>query len=123
VEVTGIGQRIKAERTRQGLDRTRLAEVAGVDANQLWKIEDGRVPNPRAATVAKIAAALGCPAAVLMGEEAPTPLTPLQKRALGLLENIPQRRIGEWFAFAGRLMGEDMEAAEDFLMGMTRAAS
>ena len=115
MEVAGIGQRIKAERTRLGLDRTRLAEAAGVDANQLWKIEDGRVPNPRAATVAKIAAALGCPAAVLMGEEATTPLTPAQKRWLGLLEVVPQRRLADLFAYAGRLAAEDMEVSQDFL--------
>lgn len=107
---------------RRGLSVPEAAEKAGMNRSYWYQVEKGmRVPG--ADRLGRFASALGCTVAELAGEDVPSPLTPLQKRALGLLENIPQRRIGEWFAFAGRLMSEDMETGEDFLAGMTQAAS
>ena len=108
-----IGSTIRARREAAGLSGRDLAEKANVDANYLWRVEVGR-SVPSATVLKKIADGLGCSMGDLLGEDPPTPLTPLQKRVLGMLEVVPQRRLPDWLAYAGRLAAEDQEAGEDF---------
>jgi transcriptional regulator with XRE-family HTH domain len=103
VDGTEVGRRIRAKRLALGVMQQDLAAKSGVDANQLWKIEDGRVANPRVTTLVKLAEALGCTVAELAGEEVATPLTPLQKWWLGLLDGLPDQAIPEAGAEIARL--------------------
>lgn len=114
---------VRTMRLRAGLSVPEAAERAGLSKSHWWYIESGQRRNIGPDALRKIAAALACTVAELLGEEAATPLTPLQKRALGFLEQVPPNRIGDWFAEAGRLAAGDQEAAEDFAVVMTRAAS
>lgn len=52
-----LGQRIV--RLRGAISQHRLAKMAGISQGRLRDIETGATPDPRGATVAKIAAALG----------------------------------------------------------------
>jgi transcriptional regulator with XRE-family HTH domain len=119
-----LADALRKKRTECGLSRNELARRAGVDNNYLWRIETGRSPRPSMQIIQRLADGLGCQTAELIGEQpAATPLTPAQKRWLGLLDMLPAARVPDAYAQVARLMAEDMEAAEDFPMGMTRAAS
>ena len=118
-----IGTRVRDLRAKTGMSVPEAAAKAGIARVSWWQIEAGERQNVGTDTLRKIAAALGCTVAELLGEDAPTPLTPLQKRALGFLEQVPPNRIGDWFAEAGRLAAGDQEAAEDFAVAMMSAAS
>ena len=117
-----IGERIRQIRLRTGMDIPEAAAKAGINASYWWRLEHGE-HDPGYQRLRKVAVALGCSLAELDGEEPTTPLTPLQKRVLGMLEVIPQGRLPDWLAYAGRLAAEDQEVAESFPFAMTQAAS
>ena len=54
-----VGQEIKRRREEQGLSLTDLARLSSVSKGYLWKIEANPTARPSAATLFKIASALG----------------------------------------------------------------
>jgi len=106
-----IGKRVKEKRIKAGLGQGELAAQAGINPAYLWRIETAR-SQPSAGVLVRIADALGCSVAELAGEEVATPLTPAQKRWLGLLDLLPPARIPEAYAQVARLAAE--EVGEDF---------
>lgn len=54
-----LGQRIEEELTRKRMTVLRLEEVSGVPRGTIYDIMDGDTREPKASTLAKIAAALG----------------------------------------------------------------
>src|SRR5579875_1569806 len=106
-----IGDRIKRARLRQGLSIPEAAARVGMHRSYWYQVERGK-PRPGAEQLKRFAEALGCSVAELAGEEVATPLTPAQKRWLGLLDLLPPARIPEAYAQVARLAAE--EAGEDF---------
>jgi transcriptional regulator with XRE-family HTH domain len=109
-----IGERIRVERARRGIEQGELARRAGIDPSHLYRIEHGKAKRPSHEVVASIASALGCTVAELAGEEPATPLTPAQKRWLGLLDLLPPARVPDAYAQVARFLA-DMEVSEDFI--------
>jgi transcriptional regulator with XRE-family HTH domain len=65
-------------RERQGLTLTALAETTGMDLSQLSRLEKGeRVAGIEAATVLRLAGALGVPAGWLLADEGQLPTVPV----------------------------------------------
>jgi transcriptional regulator with XRE-family HTH domain len=54
-----LGRFIRTERRKAGLTQTELARKAGIAPNHLSRLESGEKIDPRFATVASLAAALG----------------------------------------------------------------
>lgn len=71
------GDRVREQRKAHGWTQTELAERAHVGQGTLSRIERGESENSIASTVAKLAKALGCTQAYLMGET-DTPTSELQ---------------------------------------------
>jgi transcriptional regulator with XRE-family HTH domain len=57
--IADLGRSIRAERRRAGLTQAELARKAGIAPNHLSRLESGEKIDPRFATVASLAAALG----------------------------------------------------------------
>lgn len=105
-----IGERIRAARLRQGLSVPEAAARVEMNRSYWYQVEHGK-PQPGSQQLSRFAAALGCTVAELAGEDA-TPLTPAQKRWLGLLDLLPASRVPDAYAQVARLAAEDMEIAD-----------
>lgn len=65
-----LGKRVEYQRERADLTVTALAARAGMTPGAISRIEDGsRVPGIKAATVLRLANALGCPVGWLIADE------------------------------------------------------
>ena len=75
-ELLGLPTRLRYSRERQGLTLTALAERSGISLSQLSRLESGeRVVGIEAATVLRLAAALGEPVGWLLADEGhPSPV-------------------------------------------------
>ena len=73
-EVPAIGERVRAERTRQGLSARALARDVGVSASLISQIETDK-SQPSVSTLYAISTALGIPIGELFGD-APAPARP-----------------------------------------------
>jgi transcriptional regulator with XRE-family HTH domain len=62
---------LKRLRARAGLTQQELATRSGLSIAQVVALEQGKRDNPRLDTLRKLAAALGCTVAELVGEEPP----------------------------------------------------
>jgi transcriptional regulator with XRE-family HTH domain len=76
---------LKVQRNRKRLTQERLADIAGVDKQTIWRIEKGKLDNTRPGTIKKLARALDIEPAELT-REAPTvgmarESEPVQKRS------------------------------------------
>lgn len=114
-----IGERIRAARIRAGIDVPEAARRAGVDRSYWWRLENGERKDIGAEALRKVAAALDCPVAELLGEDIPAPLSEEDKITLGFARALPHRLLGKWWAEAGRIAAEEQEVAEDFAAAMT----
>ncbi|MCL6637851.1 MAG: helix-turn-helix domain-containing protein [Alicyclobacillus sp.] len=76
-----IGERIAAARRKAGWSQAQLAQRAGISASSIAMYETGR-RQPDARIVAKLAAALGVPAAELAGAPAAAATTPAPAQPL-----------------------------------------
>lgn len=83
-----VGARIRIRRKMLGVSQAELAEQIGVSFQQVQKYERG-TNRASASTLLRIAEALDCPAAALLGAE---PASPVEAELLGLLaeEGAPQ---------------------------------
>lgn len=81
-----VGQRIRAARLRKGWNQLELAAKSGVSRTTLYQMERGAIPTPRAATLHRLAQALGIPVGWLDAEE---PLEPSPAAS-----NIPSESDG-----------------------------
>ena len=68
-----LAKQIERRMMALDLNRKSLSKKAGLNETAVRDIIEGRSQNPRHDTVTKIAKALGCTAADLMGERAPPP--------------------------------------------------
>jgi ribosome-binding protein aMBF1 (putative translation factor) len=68
-EVRRVMAELKAERERQGLTITQLAERCGLDKGAISKLETGRQINPTLDTLSRIATGLGLTLSVLLRSE------------------------------------------------------
>jgi transcriptional regulator with XRE-family HTH domain len=66
-----VGQEIRRRREEQGLSLTDLARLAGVSKGYLSEIESNSAARPSAATLFKIASALGTSVGELLGKSGP----------------------------------------------------
>ena len=64
---TDVGRRIEEQRKRAGLTREAAAELAGLSPDYLTYLETSLTPSPSRGDLARLAAALGAPTAVLTG--------------------------------------------------------
>jgi len=55
-----LARNIKKYRRKSALSQDKLSKLAGITLHTITKIESGATPDPRVATVKKIADALGC---------------------------------------------------------------
>ena len=55
-----LAKNIKKYRNKSGMSQDKLSKLADVTLHAITKIESGATPDPRIATVKKIADALGC---------------------------------------------------------------
>ena len=55
-----LARRLRELRNNKGLTRQALANLAELSMSVVAAIEQGRIPDPRGSTLAKLAAALGC---------------------------------------------------------------
>lgn len=60
-----VGTRVRELRLKSGLNQPELAAAAGVSAQYLWRIEDGR-QNLSLRTMSRLAIALGVPMSALL---------------------------------------------------------
>lgn len=68
MRTTDLGKRVQDLRQARGLTLQGVAGPAGVSKVYLWHVEHGRIREPSAEKLARIAAALGTPVATLLGE-------------------------------------------------------
>ena len=61
-----LGRVIRAQRERMHLTQQELASQVGVSRSAISELEAGRIAQPRASVFARLARALGVPAAVLL---------------------------------------------------------
>lgn len=61
-----LGRLVRVNRERLHLTQGELAEQVGVSRSAISELEAGRIEQPRAAVFARLAKALGLPAAVLL---------------------------------------------------------
>src|SRR3989442_9178181 len=61
-----LGRTVRTTREKLDLTQAELAERVGVSRAAIAEIEAGRIRQPRAAVFARLSAALGIPAAVLL---------------------------------------------------------
>ncbi len=66
-----IGEQVRRRREEQGLSLTDLARLSGVSKGYLSQIENNSSARPSAATLFKIASALGAPVGELLGKGGP----------------------------------------------------
>jgi transcriptional regulator with XRE-family HTH domain len=64
-----IAQRVRDQRYAKGWGPDELASRAEISRTALYQIECGRTESPRAATLSRIARALGVPIEALLGQE------------------------------------------------------
>lgn len=64
-----IAERLRTYRALAGLSSYKLAQRAGISSQHLRHIETGRVRQPRAGLLYRIARALNCRMEDLLGEE------------------------------------------------------
>lgn len=105
-----VGRLLRERRQRAGLTQQEVAERAGMSLRALRDIEHGRVRRPRAASVRRLAAAVGVdedlraptarlwvgvlgPLLVRLGETEVTVSSPMQRRLLGLLATNAGRTV------------------------------
>ena len=55
-----LARNIKKYRRKSGMSQDKLSKLANITLHTITKIESGATPDPRVATVKKIADALGC---------------------------------------------------------------
>jgi len=86
--VANIGGKIRQLRKERGLTQVQVSQLSGVSQSAISDIESGRVTKlPNIDTVGKIASALGCTVAELLGEGAPAAapsdgLTPTERQLI-----------------------------------------
>jgi transcriptional regulator with XRE-family HTH domain len=61
------GDRLREVRKQQGLSAHDLAELSGVTARHIWRLEAGKRPNVAAATLGRLAVVLGVSLEYLLG--------------------------------------------------------
>lgn len=83
-----MGERIRAERERQGISLRALARDVGVSASMISQIENGK-SRPSVSTLYAITTALGLPMQDVFGGEVPPPTT-----LLGVLGTARGIRLG-----------------------------
>jgi transcriptional regulator with XRE-family HTH domain len=62
----GLGRLVREQRGKLHLTQSELAKRVGVSRSAISELEAGRIEQPRATVFARLAAALGIPAAVLL---------------------------------------------------------
>lgn len=86
--MSAVGENIKKKRLFQNLSQNKLAKNAGIAQATLSAIESN-TKSPAVDTVEKLAAALGCSVAELLGEAHENMyLTPIQKNLLSLFDQL-----------------------------------
>lgn len=65
-DVAALGRLVRTQRERLRLTQSELAEQVGVSRSAISELEAGRIAQPRATVFARLAKALGLPAAALL---------------------------------------------------------
>lgn len=73
LHLTDTGDRLSVLRRRRGWTLGQLADRAAMHPSTIWKIEQGKTPNPGTETLRRLSEALGEPVDTLTGSTAPPP--------------------------------------------------
>ncbi len=98
-----MGEKIKALRNAKGLSQEELGKMVGVQKAAIYKYETGLVTNLKRDMIGRLAWALDCTPAYLMGwEEKQAPVTrpsvPLDERIVAALQNNQKLyQFVDWF--------------------------
>lgn len=120
-ELRRMGARIRGLRLRNGWNMEHLAQLSDLSRTTIFHLERGRTPQPRPGTLFSIAQALGVQVDdLLLPEDPPARLGPLEAKAGDALEKLPPRlqaliegvRGGNPAIFAGWQVAEWQELAE-----------
>ncbi len=65
-DVAVLGRMVRSQRERLHLTQSQLADQVGVSRSAISELEAGRIAQPRATVFARLARALGLPAAALL---------------------------------------------------------
>ncbi|HEY3218029.1 MAG TPA: helix-turn-helix transcriptional regulator [Candidatus Limnocylindria bacterium] len=65
-DAASLGHLVRAQRAKLRLTQSELAHRVGVSRSAISELEAGRIEQPRASVFARLAAALGLPAAALL---------------------------------------------------------
>ena len=105
---TALGRLVREQRAKLHLTQSELASRVGVSRSAISELEAGRIEQPRATVFARLAAALGLPAAALLaaaGYPASEVLLELEADELAVLATSLARLAGnerDWLR--GRLI-------------------
>jgi transcriptional regulator with XRE-family HTH domain len=105
---TALGRLVREQRAKLHLTQSELASRVGVSRSAISELEAGRIEQPRASVFARLAAALGLPAAALLaaaGYPASEVLLELEADELAVLATSLARLAGnerDWLR--GRLI-------------------
>jgi transcriptional regulator with XRE-family HTH domain len=97
-----LGRLVREQRSRLHLTQLELAKKVGVSRSAISELEAGRIEQPRATVFARLAAALGIPAAALLaaaGYPAPEIMLELEADELAVLASSLTQLAGnerEW---------------------------
>lgn len=104
VGLGAIGKRIRSYRKHNGLKQGELAEKAGIDTNNMSRIERG-VATPNLESLLKICNALGVTPNDLLLESYDAPISNLSAEVAEMLKDLtPEnyRKIIEYIRFVGQ---------------------
>jgi transcriptional regulator with XRE-family HTH domain len=86
----------------KGMSIPAAADAVDMNRSYWYQVETGR-RNPGLGRLALFARALECTVPELLTDEQPLKLDPVQVQWLRLLDNVPQARLGDAFAWVARL--------------------
>jgi XRE family transcriptional regulator of biofilm formation len=109
-----LGQRIREQRLRLGLEAPEAARRAGLNPSYWWRLERDQ-HDPGYSRLCRVAAALDCSVGTLAGETSPPQLTPIRRRWLELLDVVPAGMVEDAFAMVARLGAATIADAVDSL--------
>lgn len=108
-----VGLNIKKRRTELRMSQTQLARLSGISQSAISDIENPDVTKrPSTETISKLAFALECTVAELMGEESAAPVIPVmsaQEQELLRLFRALNEKGQDWLMRSARMVHDDPE--------------
>lgn len=108
-----VGENVKVKRKELHLSQVRLSQLSGISQSAISDIENPDVTKrPNTDTIAKLAAALNCTVAELMGEESAN-----EKKLSAESGELDEKLVN----LLVNLSDEDVQRVRDFVSGLIAA--